>query len=114
MSTTTHALTTSIVFDSADAAASAAFWAAIAGGDVGDGATAEYATVKRPGSVDLAFNQVPEGKTAKNRLHLDLTVPDLDAAEKDATAIGADVVARHDGWTVLQDPGGNEFCIVAA
>ena len=114
MGTTTPALNTSIVFDTADAAAAAAFWAAVAGGKVADGASKEYAAVELAGAVGFAFNRVPERKTAKNRVHLDLTVPDLDTAEKDATSLGALLVERHDGWTVLQDPEGNEFCIVAA
>ena len=113
MTTTKPVLTTSIVLDTADAAAAAAFWAAVAGGTVGDGASAEYATVERPGAVDLAFNLVPEVKTAKNRVHLDLAVSDLDAAERHATSLGGNVVARHDGWTTVQDPEGNEFCLVA-
>lgn len=113
MSTTKPALSASVVFDTADAAAAATFWAAIAGGAVDDGASAEYATVARPGAIDLAFNLVPEAKTAKNRMHLDLGVPDVDAAEQHATALGASLVARHDGWTTMQDPEGNEFCFVA-
>jgi predicted enzyme related to lactoylglutathione lyase len=113
MSTAKPVLTTSVVLDTADAAAAAAFWAAIAGGTIGDGASAEYATVERPGAIDLAFNLVSEAKTAKNRVHLDLGVSDLDAAEKHATSLGANTVARHDGWTTMQDPEGNEFCIVA-
>lgn len=107
-------LTTSVVLDAADAAVVAAFWAEISGGVVGEGANAEYATIERPGGVDLAFNLVPEGKTAKNRVHLDIAVPNLQAAEQHATSLGATLVARHDGWITMQDPEGNEFCIVAA
>ena len=111
MATTRPALTTSIVFDTADAAAAASFWAALAGGTIGNDANGEYATVERPGAVDLAFNLVPEAKTAKNRMHLDLGVPDVGAAEQHATSLGASLVARRDGWTTMQDPEGNEFCI---
>jgi len=107
-------LTTSVVFDAVDAAAAAAFWAQISGGAVGEGENAEYATIERPGGVDLAFNLVPEGKTAKNRVHLDVAVPDLQAAEQHATSLGATLVARHGGWITMQDPDGNEFCLVAA
>jgi predicted enzyme related to lactoylglutathione lyase len=113
MATTDPVLTTSAVFDVADAAAAAAFWAALAGGTVGDGANAEYASVERPGATNLVFNLVPESKTVKNRMHLDLGVPDLQAAEQRATSLGAKVVARHDGWTTMQDPEGHEFCLVA-
>ncbi len=57
----------------------------------------------------LAFGTVPEPKTVKNRIHLDVTTPDLDAL----VAAGATVVRPQDdeiGWTVMADPGGNEFC----
>jgi predicted enzyme related to lactoylglutathione lyase len=61
---------------------------------------------------------VPEGKTAKNRLHLDLGPTDAtrdDAVERALTA-GASVLADHrredgTGWVTLADPEGNEFCI---
>jgi Glyoxalase-like domain len=53
---------------------------------------------------------VPEPKTVKNRIHLDVTTTDLDAL----VAHGAAVLrAKGDdglGWTVLADPAGNEFC----
>jgi predicted enzyme related to lactoylglutathione lyase len=86
----------------------------VAGGTVAPGASAEDATVDRPGSVDLSFAQVPEAKTAKNRVHLDLTVADLPAAVARATGLGAVVVSPHDGWTTLQDPEGNEFDLVGS
>jgi hypothetical protein len=60
----------------------------------------------------LDFGAVPEPKTVKNRLHLDVTTPDLDAL----VAAGATVLRAQDdeiGWTVLADPDGNEFCAFA-
>jgi hypothetical protein len=69
----------------------------------------------------LLFIEVPEGKTVKNRLHLDLRPH---AASRDAElevllAHGAVVVADHrdvhgpgTGWVTLADPEGNEFCIL--
>ena len=75
----------------------------------------------------LWFQKVPEGKTAKNRVHLDLrAAPGLEgeermtALEAKATALvalGATRVMRHEpdginfGHIVLQDPEGNEFCL---
>jgi hypothetical protein len=54
--------------------------------------------------------KVPEPKTVKNRVHIDVTTDDLDAL----VAHGARVLrANRDGgieWTVLADPDGNEFC----
>ncbi|MCU1550026.1 MAG: hypothetical protein JWR36_586 [Glaciihabitans sp.] len=73
------------------------------------------------------FQRVPEGKTAKNRMHIDIrTNPDRRAtleelvAEKDRiVALGATVMVDFDGrWGpfeehhfVMQDPEGNEFCL---
>lgn len=70
----------------------------------------------------LLFQRVPEGKTAKNRVHMDVNVsgPDHDrsfvlAHMERLVAAGASVVAEHDQrgefWVVLQDPEGNEFCV---
>ena len=60
------------------------------------------------------FQRVPEPKTVKNRVHLDLTVPDLATAVAALVARGATLVAEHDGWTVLADPEGDEFCVFPA
>jgi hypothetical protein len=70
----------------------------------------------------LLFQRVPEGKTAKNRVHLDVNVsgPDHDWAKVEAHAerlvsAGARLVEkRQDGmshWIVMQDAEGNEFCL---
>ena len=68
----------------------------------------------------LVFVQVPEGKTLKNRLHLDLaphTSDDRDAEIDRLLAMGAtrvDVGQSDDvTWDVLADPEGNEFCVLS-
>jgi hypothetical protein len=53
----------------------------------------------------LDVGTVPEPKTAKNRVHLDVVG---DVAE--IVAHGAIVLAEQPRWTVLADPEGNEFC----
>ena len=64
----------------------------------------------------LLFLPVPEPKSAKNRVHLDL-VPDgpRDAEVERLLALGATLVDDHrrpdGGWAVLADPEGNEFCV---
>ncbi|MHB9852902.1 VOC family protein [Streptomyces krungchingensis] len=65
----------------------------------------------------LLFQRVPEAKTVKNRLHLDLhTAPGERAAEVERlTELGASVL-RHvkepaGEWAVMADPEGNEFCV---
>jgi Glyoxalase-like domain len=65
----------------------------------------------------VLFQRVPEGKTVKNRLHLDLNVgPDQMFAEVDRlTRLGATQIAevrdRGSHHIVMQDPEGNEFCV---
>lgn len=70
---------------------------------------------QREGGVSLAVQQVPEGKeAARNRVHVDLGVEDLDDATARAIELGASQVEEHTignfTWRVFQDPGGNEFC----
>jgi hypothetical protein len=70
----------------------------------------------------LVFVPVPEGKTVKNRLHLDLaphTTQDRDAEIQRLLDLGArraDVGQDRGSvsWEVLQDPEGNEFCVLSA
>lgn len=106
-----------VVVDCADADRLAAFWAAVLDVEVG-GRWKQYVLLKAPGGGGpaLAFQEVPEPKAGKNRVHLDLTVDDLDAATTAALALGATVVgeASEDGVTarVLADPEGNELCLV--
>jgi hypothetical protein len=57
---------------------------------------------------EVWFNRVPEPKTTKNRVHLDVR-GDVD----DLIGRGATLIERHDHWTVLADPEGNEFCVFA-
>jgi hypothetical protein len=57
------------------------------------------------------FVLVPEPKTAKNRLHLDLVSEDPDAEVKRLTTLGARVQDTYDDHIVLTDPEGNEFCL---
>lgn len=69
----------------------------------------------------LVFVTVPEGKTIKNRLHIDLaphTSQDRDAEITRLEGLGArrvDVGQADDAsWTVLADPEGNEFCVLSS
>jgi hypothetical protein len=58
------------------------------------------------------FNRVPEPKTAKNRLHLDLrTLTSVEEEVRRLEGLGAGVVQRFDSHTVMRDPEGNEFCV---
>ncbi|NUL09325.1 VOC family protein [Streptomyces lunaelactis] len=113
-----HARIDEIVFDCHDPAHLVRFWAALLGGDPVD-RSADWSYTDPPGFVRVAFQRVPEGKAAKNRLHLDLAAGDVDAAAVEAVGlgavrVGAVVTDDHGRFQVLQDPEGNEFCFVAA
>ncbi|MGA4992073.1 VOC family protein [Nonomuraea bangladeshensis] len=66
----------------------------------------------------LQFIQVPEGKTVKNRLHLDVSPIDGNTDDEVTRLLGLGAVKRDLGqgpdrsWVVMADPEGNEFCVV--
>ena len=111
---------TALAFDCADAARLARFWAEVLGREVDQGADASFAAIglADPAAHDLhfLFEQVPEGKTAKNRVHPDLLVDDLDAEVGRLVGLGAVEVAQASDstyrWVTLADPEGNEFDVV--
>ncbi|GAB3741844.1 VOC family protein [Microlunatus parietis] len=59
----------------------------------------------------LFFQQVPEPKITKNRLHLEVEAPDRSAEVDRLLGLGASVHQVREGWTTLLDPEGNEFCV---
>ncbi len=104
----------SVSFDCADALALAQFWAAALGTDVDEDATPDLAYVEAAGwgGPNMWFARVPEVKTGKNRVHLDLRAPATMADEvRRLAALGATVLQRHEGHTVMNDPEGNVFCV---
>jgi len=104
----------SLAIDCADAARLGQFWADLLGGSIELDADSD-AIVRAPGLPRLDFLQVPEGKSGKNRLHLDLAASDVAAATEQAIALGAtraDDVYDGRRWQVLRDPEGNEFCLL--
>ncbi|MFD8012414.1 VOC family protein [Streptomyces sp. NPDC058955] len=105
-----------LVFDCGDPAALVRFWAGLLGGEPVD-RSPDWSYVDPPGFVRIAFQRVPEGKAAKNRLHLDLEVPDPEAAADEssprgAVRVGGLVTDEQGSFQVMRDPEGNEFCFV--
>jgi predicted enzyme related to lactoylglutathione lyase len=108
----------SIVVDSDDWRHAAEFWCALLGYEVY--ATGEHGIEIvgiRDGDPMLSFVQVPEPKTVKNRIHLDVRPDSSMAAEVDrATALGATqrgfIEVEGSFWTQMRDPEGNEFCLL--
>jgi catechol 2,3-dioxygenase-like lactoylglutathione lyase family enzyme len=81
----------------------------------------ECMIVSPDGSHRLLFIEVPEGKSVKNRLHLDLEPVEGARDDELARLLGHGAVEVEDhrgqygpgtGWVVLADPEGNEFCIL--
>jgi Glyoxalase-like domain len=138
------AMRTQVTFDCTDPHAQAAFWAQVFGSAVEDhsalvdqlvadgrmpaddrividgrSAFREVAACGDPAGVEprLYFQRVPEGKVAKNRVHLDVHV-DADRKATEAERLvgfGARLLATHSDrgpiTYVLSDPEGNEFCL---
>ena len=119
-----------VTFDAVHAASLARFWAALL--DDYEVAAYDDAEIERLASMGihdveddpgvlvegpvgaprLFFQKVPEPKTAKSRVHLDVRCDDAEAELERAIGLGATFVERHDEFIVMQDPQGNEFCIL--
>jgi Glyoxalase-like domain len=61
------------------------------------------------GSLVFHLQEVPEPKTGKNRMHVDIRLRDQ-AHLDELLRLGATVMSEHDGWRILTDPEGHEFC----
>jgi hypothetical protein len=119
------------VVDCADPSALSRFWAAALGYQVLDespdlveigpgGRTDEQLVAdfrSGPAVPSLIFIRVPEPKTVKNRLHLDLSPIDSDQDSEvsrleDLGATRTDLAPAGSSWVVMTDPEGNEFCVL--
>ncbi|GAA3949622.1 hypothetical protein GCM10023085_35200 [Actinomadura viridis] len=105
-----------VVIDCTDPELMAAFWGALLGMGV-TGRDEDWVDLEPlgPGGPLLSFQQVPEPKRIKNRIHLDLDVPDIHAAGERARELGATPHGEPMGrgpFQVWLDPEGNEFCFV--
>jgi hypothetical protein len=116
-----------IVFDCASAARLARFWAEILDGYAVRpyekteierlatlGLTPETdptVMVDGPGPI-LCFQEVPNRDYQNNRVHLDISVDDRRLEVQRICSLGGEVVRETDGYTVMRDPEGNQFCIV--
>ncbi|CAA9216963.1 MAG: hypothetical protein AVDCRST_MAG76-466 [uncultured Acidimicrobiales bacterium] len=107
-----------LTFDCGDPGALADFWCAALGyrrTELGDQHVAEAIPPEGVQAPALLFIKVPEPKTAKNRLHVDLAVADRDAVVQRMLDLGATKVGEYDEWgtqwVTLRDLEGNEVCV---
>lgn len=111
---------TELAVDCADPAGLARFWCDVLGYTVRE-AEVGLVTIGDPSdraAPVLTFARVPEAKTVKNRVHLDVNPVDRgqDAEVRRLLDLGAqrvDVGQGDENWVVLSDPEGNEFCVLA-
>jgi catechol 2,3-dioxygenase-like lactoylglutathione lyase family enzyme len=104
-----------VVIDTRDPQLVAGFWAQALGREIVDDWGGFVRLAPDRAGTQLAFAAVPEAKTVKNRVHLDLTAVDRQRASEELIAIGATMIETRsqDGhrWSVMADPEGNEFCL---
>ena len=113
-----------LVWDANDPAALARFWATALGWVIADededevDVWPEGYSYPDPAAVPLVFVPVPEPKTGKNRVHLDLASNSLPhqaslvARLRDLGASPVDIGQGEVPWVILADPEGNEFCVL--
>jgi Glyoxalase-like domain len=119
---------TELAIDCADPGGLARFWCSVLDYEVQDEDDGVFAigspmvpegkNHRGPVPPTLTFAHVPEGKTVKNRLHLDVNPTDRSQDEEIARLIGLGATVVNDnrpefGWVTLADPEGNEFDILA-
>ena len=107
-----------LAMDANDVESLAAFWCDAAGYKLADNHFPYVAvlTSDDPLQPRMIILHVPEPKTAKNRVHIEFKADDLKSESERMIALGATLVAEREfgdtQWIVMQDPGGNEFCLV--
>ena len=110
---------TEVVVDCADHGAVVDFWQAALGYERHD-VSEQYVALApagepRVGHPPILFQLVPEPKVTKNRVHLDFRADVMADEVARLVSLGAVVLAERClgdfCWTVLADPGGNEFCV---
>jgi hypothetical protein len=107
--------------DCADAAPLAQFWADVLGRELAADPSGESAVLTADAEgvhgPRLAFHRVPEPKTVKNRLHLDLITTDFDNETQRLLRLGArrirEVEQGGARWTTFADIEDNEFDLIA-
>jgi hypothetical protein len=100
-----------VAVDCRDHLAQSAWWQQLIGGErvVDEGGFSYLQQIPGVPFEAMTFAPVPEPKLAKNRIHLDVVVPSVDAV----VALGGTVLRPRDAeirWTVMADPEGNELC----
>ena len=107
---------THLGIDVADLERAESFYSAVLGVER-DRAWEQYLSFKPlPSGLTVYLQRVPEKKTSKTRVHMDVTVRDVLAALARVEALGGralrDFIEPTEGLAVVMDPDGNEFCLI--
>jgi catechol 2,3-dioxygenase-like lactoylglutathione lyase family enzyme len=110
---------TELSIDAHDPESQARFWAEVLGWKAGEREGLHFLLPSDPASPLLVFAAVPEEKSVKNRVHIDVSPIDRtrDEEVERLLALGAtraDVGQGEVDWTVMRDPEGNEFCVLGS
>jgi predicted enzyme related to lactoylglutathione lyase len=110
----------SVVINVRDYALEKEFWGAVLGAEVAQ-EFAPYFVWFEPqheGGISVALQTVGDPTEGPRRLHLDTSVPDVEAAKQRILELGGTHLADREmggfHWTVMADPEGNEFCLAGA
>lgn len=103
-----------LIIDCDDLEAGVNFWTSALAATIGT-RHPPYVFLKTPeGTPPIALQAVPESKRVKNRMHLDIFTDDLEAEVQRLEALGATRQQQQERWWVMNDPCGNEFCVIRA
>ncbi|MBK8445575.1 MAG: VOC family protein [Micropruina sp.] len=104
-----------VTINALNPSALARFWASIAGGTVRDSGNGFVLVEPEAGGMRLLFQQAQQPSAEPGWVHLDCTVTDRAAAEKEICQRGGRTIEHRSdsngSWIVMADPEGNPFCI---
>lgn len=108
----------STVIDCTDPMSLATFWRSLLVYEVESWSDGWVALRPSDGGPMISFQRVPEAKSGKNRLHIDVQTSDVPGEVSRAERLGAQVLYPsedpEDVFVTMADPEGNEFCICLA
>jgi len=105
---------TDVIVDCRDPEYVAGFWSSLLQRPI-EGRKGPYVWLARTNGIGLGFQRVVETKRGKNRVHLDVSGPDIPQIKARVEALGGKRVPGYEagGFLVMADPEGNEFCVVS-
>ena len=88
------------------------FWARLTGWELFQGGRPEFRRIRKPAGqpLNILLQRLDEGD-GPVRAHLDLSADDREAEVRRHEALGASVLAVHEGWTVMRPPAGPVYCV---